>query len=85
MAVLDFTHDPDRTSWIESANQLDSDFPIQNLPFGIFESADGSQNIGVAIGDSILDLGACASKGLLPAASTIPVPSERKPARGGGA
>ncbi len=71
MAVLDFTHDPDRTSWIESANELDADFPIQNLPFGIFESADGSQNIGVAIGNSILDLGACARKGLLPAASSM--------------
>ena len=49
------THDPARTSWIETA-QGHSDFPIQNLPLGVF-SADGQgRRIGVAIGDFILDL-----------------------------
>ena len=51
----DETHDPARTSWIETA-QGHSDFPIQNLPLGVF-SADGQgRRIGVAIGDFILDL-----------------------------
>jgi fumarylacetoacetase len=51
----DETHDPARTSWVETA-QGHSDFPIQNLPLGVF-SADGQgRRIGVAIGDFILDL-----------------------------
>ncbi|MFC7536441.1 fumarylacetoacetase [Sphingomonas sp. GCM10030256] len=55
MSGLDETHDPRRTSWVESANGH-RDFPVQNLPLGVF-SADGtSRRIGVAIGDFILDL-----------------------------
>jgi fumarylacetoacetase len=61
---LDLTHDPDRTSWVASANQPGSDFPIQNLPFGVFEGEQGGR-IGVAIGDQILDLAACYQHGLL--------------------
>jgi fumarylacetoacetase len=54
---IDATHDPDLTSWVESANDPDTDFPIQNLPFGRFRRADGSGwRIGVAIGDQVLDL-----------------------------
>ncbi len=63
---LDFTHDPDRRSWIESANTDETDFAIQNLPLGVFQSTSESARIGVAIGDSILDLNACAREGLLP-------------------
>jgi fumarylacetoacetase len=60
------------TSWIESANDPASDFPIQNLPYGVFLHA-GRQRIGVAIGDRILDLHACAHAGLLAnPASDIP-------------
>ena len=58
MYEIDSTHDPERKSWVESANVSSSDFPIQNLPFGRFRSA-GSQDawrIGVAIGDQVLDL-----------------------------
>ena len=53
------THDPARTSWVDSA-QGHSDFPIQNLPYGVFRrtGAKGSPNVGVAIGDQILDLAA---------------------------
>src|ERR1043166_3197977 len=57
---LDETHDPALTSWVESANAPGCDFPLQNLPFGVFrrkgrkEAARG----GVAIGDQILDLAA---------------------------
>jgi fumarylacetoacetase len=55
MSLLDETHDPARTSWVASANGH-ADFPVQNLPLGVF-SADGTpRRIGVAIGDFILDL-----------------------------
>ena len=62
---LDKTHDPTLVSWIESANQPNSDFPIQNLPFGTFRDRSGRDRIGVAIGDRILDLVACQEMGLL--------------------
>jgi len=51
-------------SFVESANQRESDFSIHNLPFGVFR-AGGSFAIGIAIGDRILDLCACARAGLL--------------------
>jgi len=53
-----------RTSWVASANDPASDFPLQNLPYGVFRHA-GTNRIGVAIGDQILDLHACAHNGLL--------------------
>ena len=54
----DATHDPGLRSWVESANAPDTDFPIQNLPYGRFRRAgsDEAWRIGVAIGDQILDL-----------------------------
>jgi fumarylacetoacetase len=52
------------TSWVASANVPGSDFPIQNLPYGVFRSGNGNR-IGVAIGDRILDFYACATQGLL--------------------
>jgi fumarylacetoacetase len=51
-------------SWVTSANDPASDFPIENLPYGVFRQ-QGQTRIGVAIGDQILDLQACASQGLL--------------------
>ena len=42
-------------SWIDSANQPGCEFPLENLPFGTFESA-GSARLGVAIGDRVLDV-----------------------------
>ncbi|MEO8007862.1 MAG: fumarylacetoacetase [Betaproteobacteria bacterium] len=53
---LDHTHDPAATSWVASANDPATDFPIQNLPFGRFR-CDGQNEwrIGVAIGDQVLD------------------------------
>jgi fumarylacetoacetase len=53
-----------RTSWVDSANDPTSDFPLQNLPYGVFRR-DGTTRIGVAIGDQILELHACAHRGLL--------------------
>jgi fumarylacetoacetase len=48
------SNDPQRKSWITVSPQ--SDFPIQNLPFGIFKTAHGNPVAGVAIGDYVLDL-----------------------------
>jgi fumarylacetoacetase len=64
---IDATHDPTLRSWVESANQADTDFPIQNLPFGVFHRRgnEAEPHIGVAIGDQILDLAECQTAGLL--------------------
>src|SRR6266404_1256283 len=63
--ILDETHDPDLRSWVESANAPRCDFPIQNLPFGIFRRKNSKEKprAGVAIGDQILDLAALGLKG----------------------
>jgi fumarylacetoacetase len=64
--VIDETHDPNLQSWVESANDPASDFPIQNLPFGIFRrhGKDSAGKIGVAIGDRVLDLAGLREEGL---------------------
>lgn len=50
-------NDPALESWVESANDAASDFPLQNLPFGRFRrDEDSDWSIGVAIGDQVLDL-----------------------------
>jgi fumarylacetoacetase len=55
--VIDETHDPALQSWLASANDPATDFPIQNLPFGRFRLDDDKDwRIGVAIGDQVLDL-----------------------------
>lgn len=58
MPQLNETHDAQLRSWVESANQPDTDFPIQNLPFGVFRRRDSAESFrpGVAIGDQIVDL-----------------------------
>lgn len=62
--ALDPTHVATLTSWVDSANLADTDFPIQNLPYGRFRTAPGTDwRVGVAIGDQVLDLHAT---GLLP-------------------
>ena len=60
--MLEANH-PDLTSWVEVP--ADSDFPIQNLPFGIFSTRDRSARVGVAIGEQILDLQSVSEMGLL--------------------
>jgi fumarylacetoacetase len=63
--MIDATHAPDRTSWVESASGH-ADFPLQNLPLGVFvPPGGGAPRGGVAIGDSILDLAAVVDAGLL--------------------
>ncbi|WP_313804239.1 fumarylacetoacetase [Sphingobium sp.] len=63
---IDETHDPARSSWVERADGH-SDFPVQNLPYGIFSPQGGAPRAGVAIGTMIFDLRAAAEAGLLPA------------------
>ena len=66
MSNLNETHDPNLTCWVESANQANTDFPIQNLPFAVFRRQNSQENFrgGVAIGDQIVDLAAVHSQGL---------------------
>ena len=54
--LLDESHDAALQSWVESANAPETDFPLQNLPFGRFRVGGGAWRIGVAIGDQVLDL-----------------------------
>jgi fumarylacetoacetase len=67
MPRLDHTHDPARRSWVESANVEGTDFPIQNLPHGVFVDQTGHRRGGIAIGDEVLDVGRALSAGLIPA------------------
>jgi fumarylacetoacetase len=60
----DETHDPKRRSWVPGAD-AHPDFPIQNLPFGVFSPSGAAPCAGIAIGDSILDLKALLNTGLL--------------------
>ena len=63
---LHATLDGSRKSWIDAANDPACDFPIQNLPFGIFSDARSAvRRVGVAIGDSIVDLSVLQAAGLL--------------------
>nr|WP_174278371.1 fumarylacetoacetase [Sphingomonas bacterium] len=66
MSGIDETHDPALTSWVAGADGH-ADFPIQNLPIGIFAPPSGRPRAGVAIGDMILDLEATTA--LLPEAA----------------
>ena len=65
--IIDETHDSKARSWVESANVAGCEFPIQNLPFGVFRRRDRNARakVGVAIGDRVLDLSGMQSEGLL--------------------
>ncbi len=65
MTMLDATHDPALRSWVASAQAPNTDFPIQNLPLGIAEWADGHVAVVVAIGDQVCDLARARAAGLL--------------------
>lgn len=65
MSDLDHTHDPDAASWVASANDPATDFPIQNLPLGVFFVEGGDRHVGTAIGEEILDLTVLEAEGLL--------------------
>lgn len=63
---LNETHAAALRSWVDSANDEGCDFPIQNLPFGVFRRCGTSEAFrgGVAIGDQVLDLGAALAAGI---------------------
>jgi len=65
--MIDFTHDAHAKSWLVSAQAKGSDFPIQNLPFGVCSPMNppSSPRGGVAIGDQIVDLARLAATELL--------------------
>ncbi len=65
------TADTPLRSWVPGANDPDSDFPIQNLPFGAFSRGDHGPRCGVAIGRMIVDLAECEARGLLDAQGTF--------------
>src|SRR5690242_9375497 len=62
--MLDETHSPSRMSWV-AGSQDHPDFPIQNLPLGVFSPPGGQPRGGIAIGDSILDIQAALAVGVL--------------------
>jgi fumarylacetoacetase len=68
MPNLDETHDARRRSWVASANGH-ADFPLQNLPLGLFSPPGAAPRAGIAIGGLILDLAAVAGAGLLTGAA----------------
>ena len=61
------THDPNLRSWVESANDPNTDFPIQNLPFCVYEFGHTQPGLGIGfvIGDKILDIYGCIDEGLM--------------------
>jgi len=65
MLEMNETHDPGLKSWVASANGPGRDFPIQNLPFGVFRRAGTNEPFrgGAAIGNQIVDLGAAHAAG----------------------
>jgi fumarylacetoacetase len=63
MSMIDETHDPRRESWVASARGH-AEFPIQNLPLGIFSPPGEGPRGGVAIGDRIFDIRAALEAGL---------------------
>ena len=62
MTAIDDTHDRNRRSFVASANGH-ADFPIQNLPLGVFSPRGGGPRAGVAIGDRIFDLASASGAG----------------------
>src|SRR4051812_21029555 len=62
--MLNDTHDPSLKSWVESANEPSTDFPIQNLPLGMFLfPGDDYPRSGIGIGDEILDIAVAVDDG----------------------
>ncbi|MEK6702776.1 MAG: fumarylacetoacetase [Planctomycetota bacterium] len=74
MHTLDDTHNPSLKSWVESANDPSTDFPIQNLPLAAFMASHGDdddlhahahEHLGMPIGDRIVDISTLAASGIL--------------------
>ncbi len=64
-------NDPSLCSWIEVRE--DSDFPIQNIPFGVFETKERSRRVGTIIGDQVIDLNVLGEKGYLKSVNIDPI------------
>ena len=66
------THDPNLKSWVESANDPNTDFPIQNLPFCVFEDEDAycRTGLGTIIGDQVFRFTRADKLGLFPQLDT---------------
>ncbi len=83
--MIDKTHDPKLRSWVDSANRPGCDFPIQNLPVGVFQAAEKGEpggvsprsRLGVAIGDFILDAGEWLSEETLNEYLALPATQRR--------
>jgi fumarylacetoacetase len=68
---LNETHDPAARSWVDSANVRGCEFPIQNLPYGVFSRGKPMPCVGVAIGDQVLDLSGAICDGMPAAIETL--------------
>jgi fumarylacetoacetase len=76
--MIDRTHDPGLRSWVDSASRPGGDFPIQNLPVGVFQApGEVRARLGVAIGDCILDAGAWLAGDTLNAYFALPATQRR--------
>ncbi len=77
--MINETHDGKLTSWVPGAQAEGGDFPIQNLPYGVFiPKGEDEARLGAAIGDCVLDLRAASESGLLDEASTKAVAACRE-------
>ncbi|MEM8655712.1 MAG: fumarylacetoacetase [Pseudomonadota bacterium] len=56
---------PLNPSWVDSANSADTDFPLNNLPYGVFSTEMLDARCGVAIGDMILDMARAEAQGII--------------------
>ena len=70
---VDETHDSALSSWVPSANTRGTDFPVQNLPLGVFRrrGTNDRPRIGVAIGDAIFDLYHATQENLVTGADSL--------------
>lgn len=68
---LNETHDPQLESWLDASNHPDCEFPIQNLPFGVFTKAPDEPRGGVALGDQIIDVARLADLGLVQDSASV--------------
>jgi fumarylacetoacetase len=81
MPQLNETHHPQLTSWVASANDGRTDFPIQNLPFAVFRRKGSAEawRGGVAIGDQILDMAAAVQAGVFTGDAAEPARAAAEP------
>ena len=76
MYEMNETHDPNLKSWVESANDPATDFPIQNLPWCTFKSRYGENHweLGVRVGDQVIDFSTLTAGQLLKKSGLGPPP-----------